>query len=454
MAPSPATELAGGVDSLAGMPSRRTTTRAALLPTVLAAAMALSACASGPTTSAPAPARPGDGPTATTADPGPGPRSIPRSPIRLVPVVGSGLDAPVAMAPVPGRDELWVAEQGGRIRRVTLGGGSGPGTTGGTTATGAPDRGRLDPTPVLDLRALTVSGGERGLLGLVLSSDGRQLFVDHTIEGGDVVVARYAVTADGTVDPATRTVLLQIPHSRFANHNGGQLALGPDGFLYIGVGDGGGSGDPADNAQNPKVLLGKILRIDPEGATASTPYSVPASNPWADGQGGAPEVYLTGARNPWRFSFDPANGDLWVADVGQDHVEEIDWLPSSAGRGKGADLGWPWYEGNQRYRTTGTPPDGLIAPILTYTHDGGACAVVGGYVYRGADVPALDGVYVYGDYCKGQIRGLLARNGVVLDDAALGPQLDPGTLTSFGRDARGELYVLSAAGQLLRVERS
>ena len=174
------------------------------------------------------------------------------------------------------------------------------------------------------------------------------------------------------------------------------------------------------------------------------------------GRGGAPEVYLLGARNPWRFSFDPANGDLWVADVGQDAIEEIDWLPAATGRGRGADLGWPWYEGDQRYRTGGTPPDGLAAPLLTYTHDGGACAVVGGYVYRGADVPALDGVYLYGDYCTGRSGGCWRATAVVLDDEAPRPEARPGQrLTSFGRDAqRRAVRRCSAAGQLLRVERS
>jgi glucose/arabinose dehydrogenase len=352
------------------------------------------------------------------------------------------------MAPRPGGRELWITEQGGTVRRVTR-------TSGTDPATGlpGPTRDELDPEPVLSLGPLTRGGGERGLLGIAFSSDGRHVYVHHTDPQGDIVVAEYTVTeADGTttVDPGSRRVLLTIPHRDYPNHNGGQLAIGPDGFLYIGTGDGGGAGDPGDNGQDPNELLGKILRIDPEGRTADRPYAIPAGNPFTAG-GGAPEIYLYGARNPWRFSFDTATRDLWVADVGQNKIEEINWLPAATGAGIGANLGWNWREGAQPFRQ-GTPPAGLVDPIFTYPHTGEACSVTGGYVYRGEAIPALDGVYLYGDYCVGEIRGLLARNGVVLDDRSLGATVPGRSLVSFGQGEDGELFVLSAAGALLAVE--
>jgi glucose/arabinose dehydrogenase len=251
------------------------------------------------------------------------------------------------------------------------------------------------------------------------------------------------------VDPNSRRVLVTIPHTENSNHNGGQLQRGPDGYLYIGVGDGGGSGDVPGNAQNTEVMLGKILRIDPSTPAPALPYAIPVDNPFAEG-GGLPEIFLWGVRNPWRFSFDRANQDLWVADVGQEAVEEIDWLPAAAGGGRGANLGWNWMEGTSEYRTDGTAPAGLVAPLHTYGHQAGACSITGGYVYRGSEVPGLFGTYLYGDYCTGQMRGLLSRKGIVLDDQPLGA-LDPNTLVSFGEDDQGELYVISSTGTVYRV---
>jgi hypothetical protein len=339
-------------------------------------------------------------------------------------------------------------------------------TTGKTKHTGY----TLLPGAVLDLSALTTTDGERGLLGIAFSTDGRTLYVDHTATNGDIEVAAYTVEdassfSGGTgvrapqadtvikIDPASRRDLLTISHRENANHNGGQLVLGPDGYLYVGVGDGGGSGDVPGNAQNTDSLLGKILRIDPAGAALGTAYAIPADNPFVAG-GGKPEIYLWGVRNPWRFSFDRGDGDLWIGDVGQGAVEEIDWLPASSGAGRGYNLGWNWFEGDTRFTTDGTPPKGLVDPLHTYTHDNGRCSITGGYVYRGTAVPKLadtGGTYVYGDYCTGEIRGLLSRKGIVLDDRALGADVKPGTLVSFGEDEQGELYALSADGTLYLV---
>ncbi|MCD9624774.1 PQQ-dependent sugar dehydrogenase [Rhabdothermincola salaria] len=388
-----------------------------------------------------------EGSDTTAPDPGPGPTEITTT-ITLAPVV-DGLDQPTAMAPRPGHSDLWITEQGGAVRRVDSTAGTDP-----LSGQPGPTRYELDPEPVLDLGDLTEAGGEQGLLGIAFSSDAQRLYLHHTSPDGDVVVAEYRIEespdGDPRVDAESRRVLLTIPHSEFPNHNGGQLATGPDGFLYVGVGDGGGAGDPLANGQDPGTLLGAISRIDPEAPGPDRPYAVPEANPFADGEGGAPEVYLYGARNPWRFSFDTATGDLWVADVGQNEIEEINWLPAADGAGLGANLGWDWFEGDRPYRD-GDAPDGLVDPLFTYDHSGDNCSVTGGYVYRGEAIESLDGVYVFGDYCGGDVRGLLARNGVVLDERSLGAQVPGRALVSFGQDDDGELYVLAGTGELLKV---
>ncbi len=379
---------------------------------------------SGPPDSGPA----GAGPDAIEAD------------VVLTPLVD--LDQPTALAARPDGGELWITEQDGTVRRVVR-----------TVEPGGSDRYDLDPDPLLDLGDLTRARGEQGLLGIAFDETADSVYLYHTDPTGDVVIAEYAViAADGgaTIDAGSRRVLLTVPHREFANHNGGQLVLGPDGFLYAGVGDGGGSGDPGDNGQDTDELLGKILRIDPSAPTADRAYAVPADNPFAAG-GGRPEIYLYGARNPWRFSFDRATGDLWVADVGQNEIEEVNLLAAPDGAGLGVNLGWNWREGDRPFRD-GTPPEGLVDPIHTYDHRDGNCSVTGGYVYRGTAIPALQGVYLYGDYCVGEIRGLLVRDGVVLDDRALGAVLPDQALVSFGQGVDGELYVLSAGEGLFKVE--
>ncbi len=411
-------------------------------------ALLVTACGGSDTDSA----RPSSGSETTTTVSGPAPGSDPGAidaRISLVPVA-DGLDQPTAMAPRPDGGELWVTEQDGAVRRVTR-------TASGDPATGSPGPVRYvaDPEPVLDLGDLTQGRGEQGLLGIAFDATGDAVYLYHTLPSGDVVVAEYAVvtTGDGVgIDAGSRRVLLTIPHRDFSNHNGGQLALGPDGFLYAGVGDGGGSGDPGDNGQDTDELLGKILRIDPSAPSGGVAYAVPASNPFIAG-GGAPEIFLYGVRNPWRFSFDLATGDLWVADVGQNEIEEVNWLPAAAGAGLGTNLGWNWREGDRAFRD-GTPPDGLVDPVHVYDHDGGNCSVTGGYVYRGGAVPALQGVYLYGDYCVGEIRGLLVRDGVLVDERSLGVSVPENSLVSFGQGVDGELYVLSAEGTLFKVEKA
>ena len=453
----------------------------ALVLTILAAVAALvGACSSGADGAAPSTTTTSSTTTTTAPpDPGPGPTSLEGVTARLETVVAAGgdetprfgidgieiprLDQPVALAVRPERNQVWVAERPGRLRVLTR-------ETSWNDRTDVTERGgyTLLPGSVLDISGMTDTEGERGLLGIAFASDGRTVYLHHTLRSGDVVVAAYTVEDERpytggtggqpppvssvvTIDEGSRVELLRVPHEQFANHNGGQLATGPDGYLYVGIGDGGGAGDPDGRGQDPNDLLGTIVRIDPAAPGPDRPYSVPPDNPFVGSDYGAPEVYLYGVRNPWRFSFDRGTGDLWVADVGQDAVEEIDWLPALFGAGNGANLGWSWYEGDQRFRTDGTPPEGVIGPLHTYDHTEGRCSITGGYVYRGPDAPALDGVYVYGDLCTGEIRGLLSRAGLVLDDRDLGIGVEPGSLVSFGEGEDGELFVLTLDGALSRV---
>lgn len=349
------------------------------------------------------------------------------------------LDEPVAMSSRAGDASLYVAEKGGRIRRIGI-----------TTRRGGAQEFTLERTPVLDLSGEVLNEGEQGLLGLTFSSDGARLYAAFTGEDAQQHLVEFEMSG-GTASRGSRRDLLTVPD--FApNHNGGQLAFGPDGFLYWGMGDGGGAGDPEGTGQDPGDLLGSILRIDPDVAPEdrdSIPYAIPDGNPFAV-EGGAPEVWTYGLRNPWRFSFDRLTGDLWVADVGQEEREEITFLPAErgTGAGRGANLGWPEVEGDQPYEG-GTAPADAVAPIHVYSHDGGACSVTGGFVYRGARVPQLQGVYLYADYCVGQIRGLAVRDGEVRDDRELG--LEVPAVASFGQDIDGELYVLSQQGPVYRI---
>jgi glucose/arabinose dehydrogenase len=318
--------------------------------------------------------------------------------------------------------------------------------------------GDLLPKPFLDLAAggahpvVSDRGNEQGLLGLAFHpeyADNGRFFVTYTAVGGDLTIAEYRnpQPADNEADPGSGRVLLVQEHSQYPNHNGGMTAFGPDGFLYIGFGDGGSAGDPSNNAQDPDTLLGKILRIDVDGPCVDAsitplPYCSPDGNPFK-GTAGRDEIWDIGLRNPWRFSFDRATGDLWIGDVGQEAWEEVD--RESPGQG-GRNYGWSRYEGTHTY-SAGRQAPGAVEPLLQYSHDEGGgshCAVTGGYVYRGTAVPALHGTYVFGDYCSGFLWTFRDGRMALVEDTPLG-------ISSFGEDEDGELYVLDLGGDVLKV---
>jgi glucose/arabinose dehydrogenase len=299
--------------------------------------------------------------------------------------------------------------------------------------------GELLEEPFLDIADDVGSGGERGLLGLAFHpdyADNGRYFVHYT-RGGDgaSVIAEFEVSPDPGRSRQGGRRLLTVDQP-FANHNGGMIAFGPDGFLYIGLGDGGSGGDPGNRAQDPDELLGKILRLDVDGRR---PYAIPPDNPFADG-GGRAEIYALGLRNPWRFSFDRRRGKLYVGDVGQHEREEIDIVR------RGRNYGWRLLEGSRCF----DPPEdcdrrGLELPRTEYGHGGGRCSVTGGYRYRGRGVPALKGLYVFGDYCSGEIFALRRRERSRLLDTEL-------SISSFGEDEAGELYVVDHGGTIYRIE--
>lgn len=372
-------------------------------------------------------------PTATAQ---PGETTATKAQIKLTEI--ATLDTPVAMSARAGTSDLYVAQQGGVIQRLVA-------------PTSANASYEVADSPVLDISDLTMAQGERGLLGLTFSPDGELLYIDYTDRQGDSHIVEYQMKQN-RADPSTARELLFVAQP-YPNHNGGQLAFGPDGFLYIGFGDGGASGDPQNRAQNTQELLGKVLRIDPSRRTGSDPYAIPPGNPFADGQDGRPEIWLYGVRNPWRFSFDPATQDLWIADVGQDEWEEIDLLPAEpGGAGRGANLGWPYLEGTHPFK--GTPPDGLVGPVYEYSHAGGNCSVIGGFVYRGSAIPELRGTYLFGDYCRAAVLGLRMTDGQGADVRPLGVSVAANSLSSFGQDSSGELYVLSTEGPVYKIERA
>jgi glucose/arabinose dehydrogenase len=349
--------------------------------------------------------------------------------------VASGFSRPLYVTNAgDGSGRLFVLEQGGRIYIVQ-------------------DDQRLE-TPFLDLTALVSRDAnqsgytERGLLGLAFHPDYENnglFFVNYTDLNGDTVIARYSVSADdpNLADPDSAITLLT--HEQpFPNHNGGQMAFGPDGYLYIGLGDGGSGGDPQNNGQSLSNLLGKILRID---VSSDESYAVPADNPFVDTANAAPEIWAYGLRNPWRFSFDSETGDLYVADVGQNNWEEVNFVPS--GTPGGTNFGWRIYEASHPYSGESAPTD-LMMPVTEYSHEEGV-SITGGYVYRGEALPDLQGVYLYGDFGYGTIWYLYQndagewQNGVYKSGTGL-------TISSFGVDEAGELYVVNYGGALLRFE--
>ena len=343
--------------------------------------------------------------------------------------VASGLSNPLLLTAPLSDPRLFILEQPGRIRIV--------------------ENGALLATPFLGLVGQISSGGERGLLGLAFhpsyASNGFS-YVYYTAPNGDITVERYTVSANPDVaDEGSAHVILTAPHASRTNHNGGMLAFGDDGMLYIGTGDGGGVGDPDENGQNPNTLLGKLLRIDVDGGD---PYAIPPDNPFVGTAVARGEVWAMGLRNPWRWSFDRVAGRLYIADVGQNAWEEVDVVPSTAA---GVNYGWDVMEGFHCYEpSSGCDQTGLTLPVLEYGHTGGACSITGGFVYRGAAIPSLQGTYFYGDYCAGWVRSFRYASGAATEqqDWAFG---NLGSILSFGEDASGELYILSANGTVYKI---
>ena len=351
--------------------------------------------------------------------------------ITLEPVV-EGLDAPL-FATHANDARFFIVEKAGVIRLLV-------------------DGALLD-VPFLDIRdRVNSNGNEQGLLGLAFAPNANEsgfFFVNYSDSNGDTVIARYAVNADDPdqADPASEFVVLQIEQPA-SNHNGGMVAFGPDGYLYIGMGDGGGGGDRYGNGQNPETLLGKMLRLDVTSDPAQ-PYTIPADNPWltADWNGAdvRDEIWAVGLRNPWRYSFDRATGDLWIGDVGQNQFEEVNY--TSANSAGGLNYGWPIMEASACYESADCVADGLVLPVTEYDHSG-HCSITGGYVYRGEAFPALQGVYLFGDYCSGTIWATWFSEAgewtttVVLEGG--------GTLSSFAEDQAGELYVTDLNSGTLR----
>ena len=300
--------------------------------------------------------------------------------------------------------------------------------------------GRLG-NPIADLRDRTSASGEQGLLGVAFSPDGTTLYAHYTDRNGTTTVDALSLGPDGAA--TDRRTLLTQPQP-FANHNGGQLSVGPDGLLYLGLGDGGSANDPQRSSLDLGTWLGKILRIDPT-PSADAPYTVPADNPYVGVAGARPEIWAIGLRNPWRFSWDRATGDLWVSDVGQNRLEEINVVPAP-NAGRAANFGWSAFEASDRFNDD-QPPDGALPPLHQYEHGDLGCSVTGGFVYRGSAIPALQGSYVFGDYCASGVRAVDP-----LDPAtAVRLSEEPAKVVAFGEDDAGELYVLTLDGLVARL---
>jgi glucose/arabinose dehydrogenase len=332
--------------------------------------------------------------------------------------IASGLDRPVDIQP-DGSGRLFIVEKLGHIHIF--------------------QNGTLVETPFLEIEdPVNNTANERGLLGLAFHPGFDQngyFYVNYTGRGGNTFISRFQASGD-SADPASESILLTVDQP-FPNHNGGTLNFGPDGYLYAGLGDGGAAGDPFGNGQSLDTLLGKILRIDVDSAE---PYAIPADNPFGD------EIWAYGLRNPWRMSFDSATGDLYIGDVGQGEWEEIDIIP--AGSAGGQNFGWDYREGAHDYEGGGPP--GMIDPIAEYSHAGGGCSVTGGYVYRGA-MAEWNGIYLYGDYCSGFIWGLIRTSDgwqtQLLFDTAF-------SITSFGQDENGEIYLADDNGGIYMLVRN
>ena len=377
---------------------------------LLAALLVIGAACRGEDAPPPPPSPAPDG--SPTASPSP-------EPVRLRLVKVAGLAQPLAMATRPGDPALYVARKTGQLVALRDG------------------RRRV----VLDLSGEVSQGGEQGLLGVAFSPDGGHLYLNFTDRAGDTHVVEYGMRGEGPA-PGTRREVLAVDQP-FSNHNGGHLAFGPDGYLYIGLGDGGSAGDPEGNAQDLGTLLGKLLRIDPR-PTGAEPYTIPPGNPFVGRRGARPEIWALGLRNPWRYSFDRETGDLWIADVGQSDREEVNRQPADSVGGE--NYGWDRLEGTLRFE--GDPPPDAVPPVFEYGRDVGG-TVIGGHVYRGAALPRLQGTYVFGDLFADRLFALRPR-----DDGYRFRRLRVGVsnLSSFGEDGEGELYVLSLSNGVFRLE--
>jgi glucose/arabinose dehydrogenase len=365
-----------------------------------------------------------------------GPREEPVAPAQARPVrllrLGN-FDQPTYVAAPRGDRRRFVVEREGTIRIVA--------------------RGRVLGQPFLDISDRVTSGGESGLLSMAFARDyasSRRFYVYYTDQQGFIQIDQFRASAGAPnrADPSSRRSVIRVPHQR-SNHKGGQLEIGSDGMLYAGFGDGGGGGDPDENAQNLSRILGKMIRIDPrpEGG-----YSVPADNPFRGRSGARPEIYAYGLRNPYRFSFDRRRGSLVIGDVGQDEIEEIDYIPGRWGgrppRG-GYNFGWDVFEGRSRYESGSAP--GHVPPVIQHTQDAGFCSIIGGYVIRDRSLGrGWTGQYVYGDYCEGTIRLARLRRPSA---PTHGTRMHVDSLVSFGEDGRGRVYAVSLEGPVYRIGR-
>ena len=319
----------------------------------------------------------------------------------------------------------YVVEQGGKVVIMTADGQ--PGAT------------------ALDMTDLTSAEGERGLLGLAVSADGTLAYVDYTNNDGNTRIDEYAISTNGNFDPASRREVLGFDQP-YPNHNGGMVAFGPDNMLYIGTGDGGSGGDPDRRALDMSEWLGKILRIDPHESAGSA-YTVPPDNPFVGVDGARPEIWSIGLRNPWRFGFDRATGDLWITDVGQGQWEEVDVGWGADGGGRGLNFGWSASEGNHPFNADQSA-EGTTAPIHEYEHVGQDCSISGSALYRGKAIPALVGWYVFADYCSGQVRALQIADRKVVKQVPLGLAA---SVTAVSEGPDGEMYVLNGNGPIYEI---
>ncbi len=354
---------------------------------------------------------------------------------------------PTAAVRRPESPQLWVAERNGIVRVVDLEGIEQTEDPSAPITIQAPDN------TVLDISDRVSTEGEGGLLSIVFSPDGQRLYVSYTDTDQNSVIAEFEMNGDraGT----NERIVLQVEQP-FTNHNGGDITFGPDNMLYIGLGDGGSGGDPEGNGQDLSTLLGSVLRIDPTPSDNS-PFTIPEDNPFtaANNQtapdNARPEAWAYGLRNPWRFSFDAQTGDLWIADVGQNQFEEIDYFATTPeGAGRGANLGWNSFEGDQSFEGRSEPAD-HHKPLFTYETNQDQCSVIGGYVYRGQLIEALDGVYLFSDFCSDSIIGIEQQDGEIITNSALTFDRSVENVVSFGQGPAGEIYVLEQGGQISRI---